>query len=329
MGEQQEIKDQHFLPQCYLNGFVNEKGKLFSLDLKLFVERGKRPYARESNPAKICKDVHFYTVEEDAKVYNLSKVTDKFLVEKSFHEYENTFQELITKVTSGPTLSVNDASRLIRIIVDLKFRNKYYREKLIGPRQTEVINEAFEEIKATFVNDPEFRTKYLGITPEEMAAINHSVKGMLLNDPKFKKHAHLSSLVNREDGYDTLLTSLVPKLLKCRWVVMRSNGKFISNDNPGCVIDSDNKIHNTYFDHDFLFFMPLTASYCLTISDASEDPFFLAAPTVKQFPMVEASDDMIRMSNNFAIKHFNKIAYGPDKALLDELAQELIITKQP
>jgi DNA-binding Lrp family transcriptional regulator len=77
MGKQQEIIDQHFLPQCYLNGFVNEKDVLYTLDLKLFAERGKIPYARESNPAKICKDEHFYTVNENAKVYNLGGVTVK------------------------------------------------------------------------------------------------------------------------------------------------------------------------------------------------------------------------------------------------------------
>lgn len=325
MNNEQEIIDQHFLPQCYISGFVNASGILFTLDLKLFVERGKVPYPRQSTPAKICKDKHFYTVDENAKVYNLGNVIDKYQVEKSFHDYENNFQELIAKVTNGTTLTFDEASKLIRIIIDLKYRNKFYRDKMIEPRQRDVISEAFVELQSSFDNDPEFRAKYEGITLEEWSIINQEVRDKLLNDPDFKKNAHLSSLVNREDGYETLMQSLIPKLLTCAWVVLRSDGQFISNDNPGCSLDSNTKVNNTYFDKDFLFVIPLSASLCLTISDAQQDIAYINDNRYKNYPVVDAPQKMIEMSNSFAVKNFNKIAFGPDKTLLDDIAKNLRI----
>ncbi|MEO3402951.1 DUF4238 domain-containing protein [Mucilaginibacter sp. CAU 1740] len=325
MSNDQEIIDQHFLPQCYINGFVNESGVLYTLDLKLFAERGKVPYARESTPAKICKDKHFYTVDERAKVYNLGGVIDKYQVEKSFHNYENNFRQLIAKITTGAPLTYNEASSLIRIIIDLKYRNKFYRDKMIEPRQGRVIEEAFVELQSSFDNDPAFRAKYEGITPQEWAAVNQQVRDQLLNDPDFKKSAHLSSLVNREDGYEALLQSLIPKLLACAWVVLKSDGQFISNDNPGCSLDSNTKVNNTYFDKDFLFVIPLSASVCLTISDAQQDISFINDQHFKRYPVVDAPQNMIEMSNSFAVKNFNKIAFGPVKTLLDDLAKNLRI----
>ncbi len=283
------------------------------------------PYARQSTLAKVCKDEHFYTVDDSAKVYNLGGVTDKYLVEKSFHAYENSFQALIAKVSSGSPLLHSEAASLLRIVVDLKFRNKFFRDRFIGPRQGEVVNEAFTEMAETFDNEAVFREKYAGATPEEMASVNQTVRDFLLNDSNFKKNAHLSSLVNRGDGYEALMDMLVPKLLNCQWVVLKSAQQFISNDNPGCSMDKATQIHNTYFDRDFMFIMPLTSSICLTISDAQIDMAFYNDNRYKGYAFVNAPREMIEVSNSFAVRNFNKIAFGPDKASLDDLAKQLKI----
>jgi len=121
------------------------------------------------------------------------------------------------------------------------------------------------------------------------------------------------------------METLIPKLLNCTWVVFKSKNKFISNDNPGCSMDSNTRIHNTYFDKDFLFTIPLTSSIILTISDAQKDTSFIKDSRYKCYPVFDASGDIIETSNSFAVKNFNKIAFGPDKDLLDEMAKNLKI----
>jgi len=323
MEQREIIKVQHFLPQCYLQGFAGDNGKLQTLNLELLLEHGKIPYPREFTPAQLCYEDDFYTLGEGMETFNVKDVADKYTIEKRFHAYENKYRDLISKIEKGGVLQSDDAAFLIRIIFDLKFRNKYFRDKFIAPRQAEVVNEASDEIRELIVNDPDYLSKYEGATEAEILTLSDDIRKKLLNDPDFKKNAHLSALYRQEDGYADALNMLTPKLLHCQWVVLKSDHQFVSNDNPGCSMDKNSLIHNSYFERDFMFFIPLTSSFCLTISDAGIDMDHYNDPRYKRFPVVKAPQSMIDSSNNFAFRHFNKFVYGRDKNLLSQLAKTL------
>lgn len=298
-----------------------------TLNLETFIKYGKIPYPREFTSAQLCYEDDFYTLGEGMEAFNVKGVSDKYQIEKSFHSYERKYQQLIAKIERGQVFTSGEASFLIRIIFDLKFRNKYFRDKLIAPRQAEVVNDASDQIRQLILNDPEYLGKYEGALVDEILALSDAVREKLLHHPDFKKNAHLSALFRQKDGYKDILDILLPKLLHCRWVVLASDNQFISNDNPGCSMDKNNNIHNSYFDKDFMFFIPLSSSLCLTISDAGIDMDFYNNPNYKSYPRVKALQAMIDTSNSFAFRHFNKFVYGPDKQLLEQLAKTIEVNK--
>jgi len=320
MKKEEVITDQHFLPQCYLKGFTNESGKLYALNLEA-TKYGKQPSLKSYFPSQICYGHDFYTIGKGLETFNIKNIQDKYRVEKEFHAYEKDYQLLIDRICQGNQLAAHEASFLIRIIVDIKIRNKYFRENFIGSRQGEVIMAASNEIKDRLLNNLDYIKKYPGGTIDQMLNISDSVRAELLNDLDFKENAHLSVLIRKTDGYEDVMNKLIPKLLHCKWVIIESNKKFISNDNPGCSIDKNKRIHNSYFEKDFVFFMPLTSSLCLIISDESTDTDFYENPGSKKLLKVKATQDMINISNDFCFHHVNKLVLGSDKSLLEQLAK--------
>ncbi|SEN04326.1 Protein of unknown function [Mucilaginibacter gossypiicola] len=323
---EENIKDQHFLPRCYLQGFTNENGKLQTLNLELFAKRGKKPYPREYAPSQICYEEDFYTVG-DMTGFNVSDNGDKYVVEKSFHRYENHYHKLIDQIKAGQALAIGDAGFLIQIIFDIKLRNKYFRDKYIEPNQSKVVNEAADELKKQLSEDEEYFKKFHGASLKDMLDLNEKIRKMLINDKDFKQKAHLSTMMRKEDGYRIALETIMMKFIHCPWVILESPGNFITSDNPGSSMGEDGEIHNFFLQKDFIFVFPLTSSLCLTISDSQGDPYFLKNPAMKVYAKGPAPQDMLETSNGMLFRHYNKIVFGPHKNILTEYADKLIIKK--
>lgn len=319
----QEIKDQHFLPQCYLKGFTNENGKLFALNLQIFIDHNKIPKIKEFTPAQLCYEEDFYTLGEGMEAYNVKNYSDQYEVERSFHDYENKYQGIVGQIKVQHGLASKDAFLLIQIILDLKMRNKYFRDKYVALKQNEIVNNVSDEIQEIIQNDPEYVATYGGATKEEILAVSETVRETLLNDPDFKKKAHLSSLHRKEDGYNAMLADTIPKIMNYQWIVFESEGQFIANDNPGFSMDDKNKIHNSFFEKNFIFFMPLSSSLCLTISDRERDNDFVENPDFKKISVLKAPQGFIDAPNTFALRHFNKFIFGPDKEIIEVIAKGL------
>lgn len=325
MANEEVITAQHFLPKCYLNGFVNNRGKLSVLNTETLTKYGKVPNPKEYTPTQICYEDDFYTLEPGIEAFNVKGFSDKYYVEKKFHEYERHYHEIINKIKESQFLTTGEASFLVRVIFDIKIRNKYFREKIIAPQQSKIVNYASDEIKKLLLNDPEYLGKYEGLTIDEILSLSDLVKEKLLSNSDFKKNAHLSMLYRQSDGYLEGLSLAKKKFLSSKWIIMESPGQFISNDNPGFSMDENNNIINFLTKDDFLFFMPLTSSLCLTMSSAIIDQDFISTPICKNLNKSEAPEKIIETSNSFTTRHFNKLIYGSDMIQMDKISKKLRI----
>ncbi|MDB5128344.1 DUF4238 domain-containing protein [Mucilaginibacter sp.] len=315
----EEIKDQHFLPACYLDGFTNKTGKLYALDLTWFIKRGSKPVIKSFSPGSICHEEHFYTLTEEMARYNVNGVEDKYAVEKGFYTYENIYKSLVAKVAGGKPLKRHDAEILIRTLIDLKFRNKFYRDHFIGGRQIELVDGTFDQIKTAILNDPAYLAAFGDVDPQLLLQLNEDVRQRYLNDPEFKKHTHLSSIYRKDDAYGLVVEGLVNKLLWVPWRIYRSANLFLGTDNPGFSMDEHSKLHNTYFKKKFIFHFPLNDSLCLVIADPFPDMQFLTDQTVKHYLTETMDESVVHDINKMSLFHFTNLLYSPDRSLLEDI----------
>jgi len=323
MANDEVIKIQHFLPRCYLNGFVNSTGKVITLNLEELIKYNKIPQPKEYTPAQFCYENDFYTLEEGMESFGVKDIEDKYYIEKKFNQYERKYQNLIDKIRISQILTIEDARFLVHIIFDIKFRNKYFREKIVAPQQAKMVNDASDEIKELIINDDDYIGKYEGLTREEVLTLSESMRERLSSDPDFKKKAHLSAIYRQNDGYSEALSLTKEKFLHSTWQIMESEGQFISKDNPGSSIDAENKINNFLTTKDFLFFMPLTSSICFSMSSVVIDVSFNSSSISKNLNKVKAEQLMIDASNNSTLHHFNKYIYGSDLLLMKDISKNL------
>jgi hypothetical protein len=304
--------DQHFLPACYLDQFCLNEGKFYRVDCSL-LKRGKKPYPLQVVPAAICYGSDFYALTDEFKtLFPRFRDYDRLFLENRFHRYENVYPAIIGKIKKGiPVLTTAVAELLLFALIDFKLRNVYLREKNEQLRR-DVVEKVFGEAKASPV----------------LQQVAGSMKGEILNDPKFAKHSHLATMMAREAAGSSVQEKFVRTMMRYKFKLMVSYGEFITSDNPGWTVSEDNKLHNIKFDENFHFLMPLTPMHCLSISHNDPDLVYENDPSQKKLYPVIADQEMISDINRLSINHFTNYLFAADKAMAERIAGEVKV-KQP
>jgi hypothetical protein len=316
---------QHYLPECYLREFLNQDGKLNTLDLTR-LQYGKKVFDEPKYPGEVCYGKDFYTIDaevakDNAELMNL----EPYFIEHKFGEYETRYPKLIAKLKRGQSyLQSEDTRLLMLIILDLKMRNPYYREKVIAKNKGEVIQSAFNHAREQAQKwDDSFIRIVANQSKQEFLKEIDQRESMLMADEKYAGKFHLASLAKRKKVSDAVYETLSTHLLQFEWLLIRSNNAFITTDNPGFALDKENFIQNIKFGKDFFYFLPLTPSLCFAVSAEVIDKVFPKGNGKKLLTIVTADQKIIQTINEKHGYHLTRYVFANNSHLINQIASQV------
>lgn len=296
---------QHYLPEVYLREFINDQGKLHTLDINLRRHR-KEVFDQERYPAEVCRNKNFYNIKPTyAKSHKeLANLKELFL-EEQFGLYESKYPRLLNKIKTGQNyLLKEDARLLIYILFDLKLRNKYFRDTTVSGLREKVFDELADDYE-TLIEDAN-KAGIPGVNKEILLAALDVERKRHLADDEFPDKTHVASLSKRKTSKDSVYEFVIDHLMQFEWLILQSDQQFITSDNPGVSIDKKGVVQNTKFDNDFFFIMPLTPSICIGISPTAPDTKFSNTTGKKLLTYGKAPKEMVDLINEFHGYHLSQ-----------------------
>lgn len=109
-------------------------------------------------------------------------------------------------------------------------------------------------------------------------------------------------------------------------MIFESDNRFITTDNSGASVDDSDKVHNTKFAENIMFFMPLTPSLCLGITTVIPDLDFIKNRTCKQLSFARAPVSFAEKINQAQTYFITKHLFSASESLIEEMAKRINIT---
>lgn len=315
-------KDHHFVPQCYLNEFTQDK-VVYCLDTELF-RSGRSDKVRQTTPRQACKEINLYLMEDRDQFFLEDKtISDPLYLETiAFKKFEDHYPRIkAAMVNEGITASA-DAEIFLNFIIDLKIRNPHFL-KLVPPALKSylpgVLDEEINKLTLDSEIVPEENHKYVHQTIKKMVLDN------TLHNPDFARQMGISFLINRSNEQTHLEQTVFSDLLQLKWFIYRieSEGEFITNDNPGFSIDGKFEFHNTMFKDDFQFHLPIDPKHCFVVNGNVPDALITQIPGVKFIEFRIASNAFINQVNVGHLFNQTQFLYAKSKIILEDLREKL------
>lgn len=319
----QLIMRQHYVPQCYLKMFINKSDKAFYvLNKEDLIKFGNSPKPNVRNPYQIASEKNFYTI--DFKLTHPKSILDNlyFLaIERSFQLYEIKYPKIINKVIARENITNEEAFILSYSFIDFKLRNKYYRTNSIEKNKERL----FDDVEKDFLTDVrrEILTKF-NATLEDAQMVFKKLKEEAIQNQHFSKEQHLSGLAEKRQNPESASFKIAKEILKSSWTLIHSdNTDFVTSDNPGYCVDSDENVHNTKFEKGFTFIIPISNQFCLFI-DNNKITELLEANPINYF---KCNNDLIRLINKGSSYFVNKYIISNNKSTLILLGNQILNVK--
>lgn len=153
--------------------------------------------------------------------------------------------------------------------------------------------------------------------------MKHIVAAMqkdILSDPQFAKHSHLATMMARETKGSAIQEKFVQTMICYKFKLLISYGDFITSDNPGWFISSNNSLHNIKFDKDFHYLIPITPRHCLSISYNNLDNEYIKNPSQKRIYATYVDAETITTLNRLSIDHFTNYLFASNKLTAERIA---------
>lgn len=315
---------QHFLPQCYLKEFCNDDGKLHTLNLD-YLKYKKKVFDEPKFPVEVCKIPDFYTIKDELKErFKDLEDLDPFHVENQFHKYEREYPRLVTQIKSKTTsLSFSDAFLFLYAIIDIKMRNQHFRKTAIEDKKEGVIDKLFNGYRKELENVDV--SAFLNITKEEMLATMDRMREELMTNDNYTKNSHITTLIGQNKAVSDIHLQIINRLFKYQWIIFESDNQFITTDNPGASVDDSDKVHNTKFAENIMFFMPLTPSLCLGIATVIFDQDFVGDRSQKLLTFAKVPPSFVEKINQAQTYYITKYLFSASKNLIEEMAERINI----
>jgi Protein of unknown function (DUF4238) len=320
-------KNQHFVPQAYLKQFTNNKGLFFSLDITLLQTGKKIKPSAPRTPASLGYKHNYFNIKPEDIILidgsTLPNLDPLFLEKVAFLNFENNVARIIQTIISFRLINEHDAQLFIGSLVDLKFRNPYYREliKKTYPALVEKeVKEVLQDVEKLSANNP----GHIWSKDDVIKGITDFVDKNNEKPDEYVQQLHNSSLVNKEFKVNGFEKHLPKELLKLSWYVLTTDNKhqFITSDNPGFCFDlATNSIQNTKFKSPFIYYIPLDPNHCLMMSDVKIDQEFLESGRLKYCINTPALPENVREINNATSKLAFKHIVSQKKESLEEIVK--------
>lgn len=320
--------DQHYLPRCYMNEFANPSGNLFSLNNELF-RYGKRGYIQSKSPAQICYVPDYYTLDmQIPPTYQHLNQEDPLVIERElFWKYENQYPATLDRIKNRISLSYTEAEVFIKGLISMKLRNKYIRDGYSGEQHQQMLQKIFNDDLVRTVYDA--RKHYPNASDQEILDTIETVRVRATEDPEFIKMIHLTGLIDRERNPDSVINAAAAKLLKAKWILHESDlsATFITTDNPGYCVDSQDRVNNIKLADCTLFF-PLTPLLCLMISDRVNDDELPGNLLSKRLHYRPVNASFINQVNQRSLHYFSRYVLAQTRQTLNAIAAMITLRNQ-
>lgn len=321
MGEKQQPKKHHYVPQCYLKNFTFDS-RLYVLDVRK-VQKGYRQLPTLRHTASICYFPNYYTIEENMgnNEFRLNAYDALFIERDVLSKLENKYGEIFEKFSKDIALTLQDAIDFIDFIIQLKLRNPYWMKETLEKKKNFFIESAMDSLDLEkFIDNPRFQS----IPKDLKKAIAETVKDKNKLNPTFSKQMQLSSLIQRNDNIENRNEKFRLALIDCKWMIYESpqdGPYFITSDNPGYSLKRDDgKTYNTNYSHPFMFFFPLSPKLCLVISDAQKDNSYTDKSSQKIFRKDVVTADQVIAINNSSMQCVTNLLIAVDTWYLSQIA---------
>ncbi len=251
-------RNHHLVPQKgYLEKFTNRNKQIFKC--KLDVKSLKK--IKYFTTTAICYEKDYYKFDNESLLTSYN-INDPFYIEKNvFQKYENYLGKIIDKIEAKQSfLTLDDCKKLIFGLVDIKFRNPFFRKSDYSTTINNVANE--------IINDGSFIEH---ISKEYNLPIESAINFIYMAKENLKKNSskdlHSFLLLNRHFESTPIHYYLNFLLLSLEWQILcvPTNNQFITSDNPGFCIESG-LLYNTKFTGNFTFIYPLSKNIAIQIS---------------------------------------------------------------
>ena len=261
--------NQHFIPKAYLKFFENSQRKLFSLPNR---RSESLPKIKDFSRTQIGYFPDFYTVKNPVQLNRLG-FSDPDEIEKKLNSLaENKYGKLIRRLKTRPsTITLQEAEEIILILLSFKQRNPVYRKTLDNPKLLlDVFNRRLEMDvlpNKLILNDILEREGVMNFDEFLEYGRNHFQK--VANNPNTPQDLHIEGIANFHNKDESVVKSIADALMKADWFIFETPAScpFITSDNPGFCIDSNERIQNLSFRDCLSFVFPLTPESILLIAD--------------------------------------------------------------
>jgi hypothetical protein len=229
MAKEASAKIQHYVPQYYLRGFVNERKQLYVVD---------RPRAKffRAPTNKVGGELYFNLVA--------IKGVNPFAVEEALNELEDKVAPVLEKVIAAQSLrDENDRSAILNLIASVTLRN---------PKQRTVVSEIYREAgqlaAGSGLQTKEKYAEYVAAMKAEgtTAPAYEEMKVWFEKEPKLFKPPPPPQEFNIliELQFHDHLVKLYDNRKWQMLIASDDSGGFVTSDHPVCLRWADGQDHD-------------------------------------------------------------------------------------
>ncbi len=312
----------HFVPECYLRKFIANK-ELHVLNIDS-VKKWGQIKINYKQPSTICFLDNFYLIKSalKEKIFDLSAYSKLYIEVDLFQLLENTYGNIIQKLTETSAITRDEATKVSDFIIQLKIRNPAWRNTMQG-----ILNTSIDKIVDDIINDPQTRARFHHDSPEELIVIAQIMKARILGDPTLMERAHKFSIIERFEKDSIRNAAFRKAILGNRWTILQSpvDGPFfITTDNPGVGVNNEECLNTNFVVG--VFYLPISYKHCLRIENVIIDSDFADSSTHKRCNRLDATPSEVLAINNYVKEVANQLIIASDSNYLISLAEEIIIT---
>lgn len=258
------VKDQHFVPKCYLKLFTNNK-ELYALNVS-GLRKGYKIKPERKTPTQVCYLADYYTIKHQYNgfAFDFSEYSELFIEKDVFKTIENTYSDLVGKFLSA-AIDIEDCNKFAGVLTQFKIRNPYWFNNDISKNYIQWLNSAFSEV----LQEEKGKNRFPFILPIIQESVSNILLQAQLKDPQTAKKLLLKSLIERNKSDNPNNARIKEAILQFDWVLYEipdaCDATFITSDNPGFSQLPDGTISNTGYRQDYTVFFPLTPKHCLRL----------------------------------------------------------------
>lgn len=308
--------DHHILPRCYLKGFVDQNGYIWTA--KMHDHANGR--IRRSSPSGTGYSKNYFTITH-SRPLGIPFIDDPLIIEKKLnHFYESKLPKLWNAISECQgQISINTKFEIARTIFHLKMRSKSSRSIFFSRDHIErlmqsTVNELLRDASTSRRDEIEA----LGLTMEQYKILLSQFYREQVIERGDESQYHNGFLLKFNQQISPITLTALWQLAQGRWTILRcqADDSFILNDNPGNSIDEKNEIFNFFGRDKFEFYFPINSKLCLKI-DSFNRPLTMENLTTVDTQLVDTS--YVNKVNLISIASSLSEVYSESASLLESL----------